>query len=203
MAVVTGSCRCEPHIPPGLTSPSGSLSEAQVEIMLESQVPSHVILCPSDKTERLLFCEQRRVQCGDVWEQAQKVGKSCRLFHSYHPRAKREPVCTQMQAARALLLVVSKGSNLKFNLQKSQGTWPEEMSFSSQVLSDGRNYFFLQVLSHFHILTTLFKSCPHNNITPTTSIFSAGTKKDTHSHLAADECWKEKLLPHCTPFFYS
>lgn len=83
-----GSCRCEPHIPPGLPSPSGGLthvSEAQVEIMLEPQVPSHVILCPSGKPERLLCYEQRRVQHGDAWEQAQEVRKSCGLFHSYHP----------------------------------------------------------------------------------------------------------------------
>lgn len=102
------------------------------------------------------------------------------------------------RAARALLLVVSKGSNLKFNPQKSQGTWPEEMAFSSQVLSDRRNCFFLQVLPHFLTLTTLFKSCPHNNITPNTSIFSAGTKKETHSHLAVDEHWKQNCshIPH-------
>lgn len=44
---------------------------AQAELMLESQVPSHVILCPSDKPVTALCCEQRRAQRGDVWEQAQ------------------------------------------------------------------------------------------------------------------------------------
>lgn len=163
--------------------------------MLESQVPSHVILCPSDKPVRSLCCEQRRAQRGDVWEQAQiwkpenLVGYSIPTI----PETRESLLALRHRAARALLLVVSTGPNLKFNWQKGQGTWPEEMPFSSQVLSDGRNCFYLQVLSHFHTLTTLFKSCPHHNITPTTSIFNVGTKKETHSHLALDECCKQNV----------
>lgn len=117
--------RCKPYILLGLTSPSGGLthmSEAQVEMMLKSQIPSHVILCPSNKPERLLCCEQRRAQLGGVWEQAQEVRKFVGYSTLTIPETTKSLSAFRHRAARALLLVVSKGSDLKFNLQKGQGT---------------------------------------------------------------------------------